>query len=96
MLPKDIKEKVIKKFRTHETDTGSPEVQIAILQEEIKMLKEHLQMHKKDFSSRRGLIRKINDQRKLLRYLERTNEDSFTDIVKKLKIKIKASEKLED
>ncbi|MBI4117854.1 MAG: 30S ribosomal protein S15 [Parcubacteria group bacterium] len=96
MLPKDSKDKIIKKFRTHKSDTGSPEVQIAILEEEIRMLKEHLVSHKKDFSSRRGLIKKINDQKKLLSYLKSTNAGSFEDIVKKLKIKLKAQEKTEE
>ena len=87
MLQKDIKEKVIKKFKTHDKDTGSSEVQIAILQSEIDMLKEHLKSHKKDFSSRRGLIKKINDQKRLLAYLMRTDEKAYEGLTKKLKIK---------
>ena len=67
MMTKKDKEKLIKKFRTHETDTGSPQVQIAILTEEIKQLTEHLKIHKHDFSSRRGLLKKVGERRKLLK-----------------------------
>lgn len=88
MLDKKTKDAVIKKFKTHANDTGSSEVQIAILSEEIKDLTEHLKIHKKDFSSRRGLVKKLNQRRKLLRYLERDNPESFDKIVKKLTIKI--------
>lgn len=88
MLDKQKKDEIIKKFKTHKNDTGSPEVQIAILTEEIKELTEHLKLHKKDFSSRRGLIKKLNQRRRLLRYLERENSDSFQKLAKKLEIKI--------
>lgn len=88
MLDKKKKDQIIAKFKTHDNDTGSPEVQIAILTAEINELTDHLKMHRKDFSSRRGLIRKVNQRRKLLRYLEKTDEASFDKIVKKLKIKI--------
>lgn len=71
MLDKKAKEKIIKKFRVHETDTGSSQVQIAILTEEIKELTEHLQKHKHDFSSRRGLLKKVGERRKLLKYLQK-------------------------
>ena len=88
MLDKKIKERIIKKFATHENDTGSSEVQIAILTEEIRQLTEHLKTHKKDFSSRRGLLKKVGERRRLLRYLERENPDSFENLVKRLKLKI--------
>jgi small subunit ribosomal protein S15 len=88
MLDKKTKDKIIQKFRTHPTDTGSSEVQIAILTEEIRLLANHLKMHKKDFSSRRGLLQKVADRRKLLRFLERENLQSFEDLVKKLHLKI--------
>lgn len=91
MLDKTTKDKIIKKFKTHEADTGSTEVQIAILTEEIRRLTEHLKGHKKDFSSRRGLIKKVSQRRKLLKFLQRDNPASFDDIVKKLKLKIKIS-----
>jgi len=87
MLDKKKKEQVIKKFRTHESDSGSSEVQIAILSEEIKELTEHLKNHKKDFSSRRGLLRKIGQRRRLLRFLEKDNPTSYEDLIKKLKLK---------
>ena len=88
MLDKKKKQEIIKKFKTHANDTGSPEIQIAILTEEVRELTEHLKEHKKDYSSRRGLIRKVALRRKLLRYLEKENEKSFDNLVKKLKIKI--------
>ena len=88
MLDKKVKERIIKKFRTHESDTGSSEVQIAILTEEIKQLTDHLKTHKKDFSSRRGLLKKVGERRRLLRYLERENAESFETLVKRLKLKI--------
>lgn len=88
MIDKKRKQQIIKKFAVHENDTGSSEVQIALLTDEIKNLTEHLKLHKKDFSSRRGLLRKVAERRKLLRYLEKENEESFDNLVKKLKIKI--------
>lgn len=96
MLDKKKKVQLIQKFKTHTNDTGSPEVQIAILTEEIKELTKHLQLHKKDYSSRRGLIKKISLRRKLLRYLEKENSESFGQITKKLKIKITKRADLED
>ncbi|HAO81812.1 MAG: 30S ribosomal protein S15 [Parcubacteria group bacterium GW2011_GWD2_43_10] len=91
MLDKQAKDKIIKKFKTHEADTGSAEVQIAILTEEVKRLTEHLKGHKKDFSSRRGLVKKVSQRRKLLKFLQRENESSFDELVKKLKLKVKLS-----
>lgn len=91
MLDKQAKDKIIKKYKTHEQDTGSSEVQIAILTEEIKRLTEHLKGHKKDFSSRRGLIKKVGQRRRLLRFLQRENLEAFDEIVKKLKLKVKIS-----
>ncbi|MBI5765885.1 30S ribosomal protein S15 [Candidatus Falkowbacteria bacterium] len=88
MIDKKKKQQIIKKFATHENDTGSSEVQIALLTEEIKNLTAHLKEHKKDYSSRRGLLRKVAERRRLLKYLEKENPESFTDLVKKLKIKI--------
>ncbi|OIP79549.1 MAG: 30S ribosomal protein S15 [Parcubacteria group bacterium CG08_land_8_20_14_0_20_48_21] len=88
MLDKKIKNRLIQKFRTHPNDTGSSEIQIAILTEEIRQLAEHLKTHVKDHSSRRGLIRKINERKKLLRYMERNNPQSFETLAVKLKIKI--------
>lgn len=87
MLERKAKEKIIEKFKVHPTDTGSPQVQIALLSAEMKDLSEHLRSHKKDFSSRRGLLRKVNERRKLLRYLARENHEAYDDIAEKLKLK---------
>ena len=87
MLNKQKKQRLIKKYQTHEGDTGSTEVQIAILSAEIDELAEHLKAHHKDHSSRRGLLRKVGERRKLLKYLQRENATSFEDLVKKLKLK---------
>ena len=88
MLDRKKKQKIIESFKTHKNDTGSPEVQIAILTEEIKDLTKHLREHKKDFSSRRGLLAKVSLRHKLLRYLEREDEKRFSKLVKTLKLKI--------
>lgn len=88
MLDKKNKEKIIKKFRVHDTDTGSSQVQIAILTEEIKELTEHLKKHKHDFSSRRGLLKKVSERRKLLKYLQKENAEQFKDLAERLKLKI--------
>ncbi len=88
MLDKQAKDKIIGKFKTHEADTGSTEVQVAILTEEIKKLTEHLQTHKQDHSSRRGLLRKVGQRRRLLLYLSKENHESFVNLSTKLKIKI--------
>jgi small subunit ribosomal protein S15 len=94
MLDKKTKEKIIKKFRVHETDTGSSQVQIAILTEEIKELTDHLKKHKHDFSSRRGLLKKVGERRKLLKYLRKENAEQFKELATKLKLKI--AQKLEE
>jgi len=86
-LTKNQKDRIIKKFRTHETDTGSSEVQIAILTAEIKQLTSHMKKHKHDYSSRVGLIRKVQERKKLLKYLERDNEPGYKKIIKALKLK---------
>ncbi len=87
MLAQQKKQQIINKFKTHSTDTGSSEVQIAILTEEIKLLTKHLQMHKHDHSSRRGLLKKLGERRRLLRYLEVENNESYKKIVEELKLK---------
>jgi len=86
-LEKKLKERIIEKYKVHATDTGSPQVQIAILSEEIKQLAEHLKSHKKDFSSRRGLLKKVSERRRLLKYLEREDEQAYATLVEKLKLK---------
>jgi small subunit ribosomal protein S15 len=86
MLERKQKEKLIEKYRTHEKDTGSPQVQIAILTAEIKDLSEHLTDHKKDFSSRRGLLRKVSERRRLIKYLKREDAKAFEELSAKLKL----------
>lgn len=86
MLDKKKKEKLIKKYATHVGDTGSPEVQIALLSAEIEELQTHLKDHKKDFSSRRGLLRKVSERRRLLKYLEREDEKRAEGLRKKIKL----------
>ncbi len=76
------KKAVRQEFERHERDTGSSEVQIAVLTSEILMLTEHLKANKKDHSSRYGLIRKVNTRRKLLDYLKRTNNDLYKKALK--------------
>ncbi|MFA5075968.1 MAG: 30S ribosomal protein S15 [Patescibacteria group bacterium] len=88
MLSKQKKDKIIAKFKTHAQDTGSPQVQVAILTEEVKELTKHLKEHPLDYSSRRGLIRKVNERRKLLKYLAREDNQAWEKLVKELKIKI--------
>ena len=87
MLESKKKQIIIKKYATHEGDTGSAQVQIAILTEEIKELADHLKTHKKDFSSRRGLLRKVNLRRKLLKHLEKDDQAAYIELADKLKIK---------
>jgi len=87
MLNPKKKQHIIKKFKTHEGDTGSPQVQIAILTEEIKELTGHLKTHKKDFSSRRGLFRKVNQRRKLLKFLEKNDFTAYEKLIAELKLK---------
>ena len=87
MLSKKKKQSLIKKYQQHEGDTGSSEVQIAILTAEIEELAGHLKLHHKDHSSRRGLLRKVGERRRLLRYLQKENAASYEDLVKKLKLK---------
>jgi small subunit ribosomal protein S15 len=87
MLDKLTKERVIAKFKTHANDTGSTEVQIAILSEEIAQLSNHLKEHRKDNSSRRGLLRKVNERRRLLKYLSRDDKKSYENIAARLKLK---------
>jgi len=81
MLTTQEKKRVLKKFAVHEKDTGSPEVQIALLTDRIKMLAEHLKIHKKDFSSRRGLLQMINKRRRLLLYLRKKDEERYRKII---------------
>ena len=81
------KQKNIKDFRLHERDTGSADVQIALLTQRINHLTEHLQQNKKDFSSRRGLLMMVGKRRRLLDYLHRTDANRYQAITKKLKLR---------
>ena len=76
--------KIIKDFGSNENDSGSADVQIAILTERIKNLTEHLKIHKKDFGSRRGLLSVVGQRRNLLKYIKNKNEDRYTNLIKKL------------
>lgn len=96
MLTPQKKQRIINKYKTHEKDTGSAEVQIAILTEEIKELTKHLRAHKQDHSSRRGLLKKLGERRRLLRYLEGDNPESFEKLVKNLNIKISRKAKMDE
>jgi small subunit ribosomal protein S15 len=78
------KQALIQEFATGSGDTGSPEVQVAILSERIKNLTEHLQTHAKDFHSRRGLLVMVGQRRRLLDYLKRKNADRYQELVKRL------------
>lgn len=82
-----LKSKMIREYRTHDKDTGSPEVQVALLTERINHLTSHLQGHRKDFSSRRGLLMMVGKRRRLLDYLHRNDASRYADITKKLKIR---------
>ena len=81
------KEKSINDFRLHERDTGSADVQIALLTQRINELSEHLQKYKKDFSSRRGLLMMVGQRRRLLDYLHKTDVGRYQSITKKLKLR---------
>lgn len=86
-LTHDNKKKLITKYATHKGDTGSPQVQIAILTERINLLTEHLKKHKKDNHSRRGLLMMVAKRRKLLTYLEGYDSESYGKVVKALKLR---------
>ncbi|HEY8495977.1 MAG TPA: 30S ribosomal protein S15 [Limnochordales bacterium] len=83
-LSKEAKERIIADFRQHEGDTGSPEVQVAILTARINELTEHLRVHKKDHHSRRGLYKMIGQRRGLLNYLQRKDVERYRALVEKL------------
>ncbi|NLJ56443.1 MAG: 30S ribosomal protein S15 [Firmicutes bacterium] len=83
-LPSDIKNRIISEYQNHENDTGSPEVQIAILTRRINQLTEHLKAHKKDFHSRRGLLKIVGKRRGLLNYLRDNAPERYRTMVEKL------------
>ncbi|AUG57933.1 30S ribosomal protein S15 [Acetivibrio saccincola] len=86
-MRKDLKQEIINTYRLHETDTGSPEVQIAILTKRIEHLTEHLKVHKKDFHSRRGLLKMVGQRRGLLNYLQRVDIERYRAIIEKLNLR---------
>jgi small subunit ribosomal protein S15 len=81
---KEQKQQVITDYRTHQTDTGSAEVQVALLSTRITYLTEHFRTHKKDNHSRRGLLKMVAQRRKLLDYLKRTNQESYDTLIGRL------------
>ncbi len=87
MLTKRVKENTLKDARRHDSDTGSPEAQVALLTRQIEELSTHLRKHKKDFHSRRGLLQMVADRRKHLKYLEKKDEKSYESLIKKLGLK---------
>ena len=87
MLDKEKKAEIINKFKLHDTDTGSPEVQIALLTERINSLNAHLQVHKKDHHSRRGLLKMVGQRRALLNYLMKTDMERYRAIIEKLDLR---------
>ena len=87
MLATAKKNDIITKYRTHDTDTGSPEVQIAILSERIGQLTDHFKTHKKDHGSRRGLLMLVSKRRSLLDYLKKNDSDRYRDVIAKLGIR---------
>jgi len=87
VLDKDRKTEVITTYKTHDTDTGSPEVQIALLSERISYLTDHFKTHAKDHHSRRGLLKLVQQRRRLLDYLKRKDAESYTEIIGKLGIR---------
>ena len=82
MLSKRVKENVLKTNRRHDSDTGSPEAQVALLTRQIEELSNHLRKHKKDFHSRRGLLQMVANRRKHLKYLEKKDEKSYQAVIK--------------
>ena len=84
MLQKDVKTEIIQKYAIHEGDTGSPEVQIAILTARINQLTEHLKVNKKDHHSRRGMLKMIGKRRNLLKYLQDNDIERYRAIIDKL------------
>ena len=87
MLTKENKEEIVKKYGVHEGDTGSPEVQIALLTARISYLTEHLKEHKKDHHSRRGLLKMVGQRRRLLSYLSKKDINRYREIISQLNLR---------
>ncbi|MDP6087836.1 MAG: 30S ribosomal protein S15 [Nitrospinota bacterium] len=87
MITKEQKEGLIQEYRHHDSDTGSPEVQIAILSTRIGYLTEHMKVHTKDFNTRRGLLKLVGQRRRLLDYLKEKNIDRYRTVIQRLNIR---------
>ena len=86
-ISNDRKQEVIGEYRTHDSDTGSAEVQVAILTERVRHLTEHLKTHRKDHASRRGLLKMVGRRARLLRYMQKRDWDGYTALIKRLGIR---------
>jgi len=86
-LSKEKKEQIVDHFKLHQTDTGSPEVQIALLSQRINELTLHMHHHPKDFHSRYGLIKLVGQRKKLLKYLRHSDSDAYRELISKLDIR---------
>ncbi len=86
-LHTEKKQELIQKFKTHESDTGSPEVQVSLLSERIAQMTEHFKTHAKDFHSRRGLLKMVSSRRRLLDYLRKTSEGRYKKLIGELQIR---------
>jgi small subunit ribosomal protein S15 len=84
LIDKELKTQVIEQYKTHGADTGSPEVQVAILTTRIRQLTEHMKVHKKDFHSRRGLLVMVGKRRKLLQYLRNKSFGRYQNLIQRL------------
>lgn len=88
-MDNERKQSIIGEYRIHETDTGSPEVQIALLTERITQLTDHLRTHSKDYHSRRGLLKMVGERRRLLNYLKANDQERFARVVTRLGLRSK-------
>ena len=87
VLTPEVKKEIIDQFKLHENDTGSPEVQIALLSNRIKYLTDHFKVHKKDHHSRRGLLKLVGQRRRLLNYLKKKDAEKYKTVIKELGIR---------
>lgn len=87
MITKELKQGIITDYKTHESDTGSPEVQVAVLTFRINDLNEHLKIHKKDFHSRRGLLKMVGQRRNLLNYLKEKDIERYRTLIQRLSLR---------
>lgn len=86
-IPRPVKTEIIQKFKVHDTDTGSAEVQIALLTYRINHLTEHLKSHKKDTHSRTGLVKMVSERRRYLKYLMHKNEEKYRQVLQELSLR---------